>query len=119
LANELTITASLSFSKGEFSALLNKTGIQLDVAGEDYVEMSQLVLVTEAALDLGAITTPGYILMYNPDTTNFVEIRPATGVADCVKIPAGGIALFMNAAVAPFIISDTASVRVYYLLIEA
>jgi len=119
LANELTLTASLAFSKGEFSALMNKTGIQLDVAGEDYIEMSQLVTTSEAALDLGGVTTGGYLLMFNPDTTNFVEIRSGTGIADCVKIPAGGVALFMLASAAPFIISDTGSVRVSYLLIEA
>lgn len=119
MANELTLTASCKFLKGDSDVLFNKSGILLDVSGDDYVRLTQNVGTTQEALNLGDLTTPGYILVFNRDTTNFVSIRPGTGENDLVKIPAGGIALFMIASSAPFIIADTAACIVEYLLIEA
>jgi hypothetical protein len=119
MANELTIAASLRFVKGDSNELFNKSGIQLDVSGTDYVKLTQTVGTSEEALSLGDLTTPGYALIYNRDSTNFVSVRSGTGADNLVKVPAGGIALFMIEASAPFVIADTASCQIEMLLIEA
>ena len=121
MANELTLSASLKFAKSSIDVLFSKSGIQLDVTGDDYAKMTQGVGITEEALDLGHIGTPGYCIMVNNDATNFVEIRPGTGVADLITIPPGGIAIFKFSAevTAPFVIADTAAVQIEYLLVEA
>ena len=120
MANEITLTAALKFLKGDTDTSFSKSGLLIDVAGTDYVRMTQQVGVSEEALDLGGLSTLGYILMFNLDSTNFVEIRPATGVADMIKILAGECALFRMAdgVTAPFVIADTAIVQVEYLMIE-
>lgn len=119
MANELTLSASLKFVKGSKNRAFSKSGIQLDVAGKNYTHKSQTIGTSEEALVLGDVATPGYILVYNESTTNFVSIRSGTGTANLVKIPAGGIALFHCEASAPFAVADTAAVDIEYLLIEA
>lgn len=119
MANELTVTANLKFIKGESNVFFAKSGVSLDVAGTDYVKRTQTVGTSEEALGLGDLTTPGYILIFNRDSTNFISVRPGTGENNLVKIRAGGIALFECEATAPFVIANAANVQVEYLLIEA
>jgi hypothetical protein len=119
MANELTLSASVRFSKGGISVSEGKSGVQLDVAGDDFVTKTQNVGTSEEALNLGDITTPGYVLMRNTDPTNFVSVRSGTGAANLIKIPAGGIALFMCEAAAPFVIANGAAVKIEYTMIEA
>jgi hypothetical protein len=119
MANELAISASLAFQKGADSVSAGKSGVKLTVAGTEYTELIQTIGLTEEALLLGDIGTPGYAFIENLDTTNFVSIRSGTGVANCIKIPAGGFAMFMFASAAPFAIADTAAVRIRSVIIEA
>ena len=119
MANELTLSASLKFINGSKNIPFSKTGIQLDVSGDDYTFKTQNVGTSEAALDLGDVTTPGYILIYNEDSTNFMSVRSGTGAANLIKVRPGGIALFECEASAPFVIADTAGVSIQYCLIEA
>lgn len=119
MANENTIGATLKFLKGESDILFAKSGILQDVAGDDYVKRTQTVGTSEEALGLGDLTSPGYILMFNRDATNYVAIRPGTGENDLIRVPPGGVALFYCHASAPFIIANTANCQVEYLLIEA
>lgn len=119
MANELTLAASLKFVKGGKSVSFGKSGVQLDVAGSNYTLKTQTIGTSEEAISLGDVATPGYILIYNLDATNFVSVRSGTGAANLVKIPAGGMALFNCAASAPYAIADTASVSIEYLLVEA
>lgn len=119
MANELTISASLKFVKGNTNVSFAKSGVRLDVTGKNYTSKSQTIGTTEEAISLGDVATPGYILIYNQDTTNFVSVRSGTGAANLIKIPPGGIALFNCQASAPFAIADTAAVDIEYLLIEA
>lgn len=119
MANELTLAASLKFVKGSTNVSFSKSGIQLDVSGKNYTHKTQTVGTSEEALSLGDVTTPGYILVYNKDATNFVSVRSGTGAANLVKVPAGGVALFNCEASAPYAIANTAAVDIEYLLVEA
>lgn len=119
MANELTITGSISFSKSGTTASVSKTGITVDITGSNVLDITQTIGTSEEALVLGDVATPGYCIIENLDATNFVEIRPATGVADCIKVRAGKFAgPFEFAAAAPYAIADTAPVKIRMLLIE-
>lgn len=125
MADEITITTSLSFVKGNVSESLSDTSLTRDVSGTKYVKGVQNVgFASEEALDMGdiltgATTSPGYAFFRNLDATNFVTIRGATGIADTVKLLPGDVALFRLAADAPFVQADAAAVNLEYLIIEA
>lgn len=119
MANEITIQLGLRFSKGGNSASKTPTALLRDMTGADYVELTQTVGTSAEALDLGDITTAGYIWIKNTDATNFVEIRDGSGGADVVKLLAGDEAVFRLATSTPYAIADTASCVVKYLLLEA
>lgn len=121
MSNELTLSASIDFAKGKVTLEKGIGGVKIDVSGTDAVHLTQTVGTSEEALNIGDITIPGYALFYNGDADNFVEIRAATGEADLVTVPAGGIALFQFSAdcTAPYAIADTASVHLEYWLVEA
>ena len=119
MANELAISASLAFQKGADSASTGKSGVKLTVAGTEYIQVIQNVGITEEALILGDCATPGYIFIENLDPTNYVSIRHATGTSNVIKIVAGGFALFQFESTSPFVIANTAPVRIRFLLLEA
>ena len=119
MANEITISASLAFSKGGIGSSLSDSALQFDVSGTDYMQGTQGVLHTDQeALDLGHITTPGYCYMKNTDSTNYVEIFGVEDEGATLKLKAGEVALFRFGATAPFLQADTAAVQIDYLLIE-
>ena len=99
---------------------MRRENISVDMTGDSYTRFIQSVgFAAEEALELGQdIGTPGYIMIRNLDATNFVSLRRATGEGNCIKIRAGKFALFELAATAPFVIADTAAVRIEVLLIE-
>ena len=120
MANEITISANLSFSKGLVEPASKAISLSVTVSGTDYVKMTQTIGFAAAeAINLGDITTPGYILISNLDTTNYVTLRDGAGGADVVKLKAGEAALFRVGASALYALANTAACVVEYLLIEA
>lgn len=118
MANELTVLASLDFSKGGFAVPFGTGLLRLDVSGTKYVKNVQNVGTSEEALDLGDVASPGMCLMVNRDTTNFVSVRAGSGLTDLIKIKAGEPALFRLAAATPYVIADTAAVNIEYVVVE-
>lgn len=118
MANEITVSGSLEFSKGSNSAKLEFGGLSIDVSGTNYNEATQTVGTSEEALNLGDVNAAGLLIIQNQDATNYVELRPASGEADLVKLKAGEWAIFRLASSTPYAIANTASCVVKYLLIE-
>lgn len=119
MSNELILSASLKFAKGERRVNVAKAGVQLDVAGTDFIQKTQTIGTSVEDMDLGDIGTPGYMFVRNLDATNFVSIRHGASGDNVVKIRAGGIALFELASSDPQAIADAASVEIEYTVIEA
>lgn len=122
MANELTLTASLAFAKGNVaSTSRSASNATVTVSGTAYAAIVQNVGTSEEQLDFGAVATPGYALIKNLDATNYVEIRAGTGVADLIKIPAGKSCLFPFAAdcTAPYAIANSSACDIEMLLISA
>ncbi len=127
MANELTIGASIAYADSEGSEdSLSVENFIKTITTKRFVHMKQNVAITEEALNLGDIASIGYILMFNRDATNFVEVRVSTGSTKMVRLdPADtdgnpGMALFRfgSGVTAPYVIADTATVQIEYLLIS-
>ena len=119
MADEIVCSAKLEMLKNGVHAELQKFGLRIDMTGTEHLEHVQTIGITEEALSLGDVATPGMFLAINLDPTNFVKIRSATGVTDLAKLLPGEFCLFRMAATAPFAIADTAACRLWYLLLEA
>ena len=121
MANEITISGSLSGTKPGAVENFSVSGLTVTMTGTDYVKLTQTVGTSEEALVMLDAGTPGFCVIKNLDATNYVEVRQGTGVADLIRINAGEFALFRFAAdaTAPYVIANTAACIVEYLLFEA
>lgn len=122
MANELVVSASLKFEKTGGSVDGAFGGIQINVTGDNCIRHVQAVgFAAEEALTLGDVAAGGYWLFKNLDATNYVEIRPGTGVADLVRINAGEIALFRLAAdaTAPYVQANTAACNLLVIGVDS
>ena len=122
MASEITITCSMAFAKGNVASISRaSTGLARDVTGSAYHANVQSVGTSEEAILLGDAGVGGYFWGKNLDSTNFIKIRAATGIADLVRLKAGDVCLFRidSGATAPYAIADTATCLLEYLLIAA
>lgn len=115
MANELTVTAKLNFSKGGAKVTRAITDL-IDVAGDAFSHEIQSIPTSNTALTEGAaVGTPGYYLIINLDATNYVEIGLTNSYA--IKLLAGEVCLF-RADGAIYAKANTAAVLVEFVLIE-
>ena len=118
MANELSLSVSLAFSKGGASVARSE-GIQVTVTGDAFSHEVQEIGTVEEALAQGSeLGTPGYIFIKNLDSTNYVEIGSTTGVYD-IKLKAGEVCLYRHNSATVYAKSNTATCNVEYVLIEA
>lgn len=122
MANEITLNASLAYSdsEGTEAALTPIVNLLATVASKRTISYKVNVGITEEALPLGDVTTPGWAMFINRDETNFVELRVATGGAKFAKLKPGEFALLRlgSGAQAPYAIADTAACQLECLLIQ-
>ena len=122
MADEIEVSASLRLNRTDIEAALSKIGLTFDQTGTEYTQHIQTIGTTEEAIELGEITSIGYVLAINLDTTNFVSLRVGTGLTNAIRLDANnGLALFRagSGLTAPFAIADTAACRVLFLILEA
>ena len=115
MANELSISASLTFNKG--GASLNRSdSMSVTVTGDAYTSNVHAVGLTEEILLQGTeLGTLGYVFIKNLDATNFVRVG-ITGQYS-IKLKAKEFALF-RAAADIYAIADTAICNIETILIE-
>lgn len=118
MANELTVSCSLRFSKSGREVSKSYGGIQIDVSGNAWTFGVQSIGITEEAIDIGDIGTAGFFIGKNLDATNFLELRPGSAAADMVKMKAGEPAMFRLALNGPYAIADTAACDLELLIVE-
>lgn len=122
MADEITASFSLKLTRADFERELAKIGLQFDQSGTEFTEHIQTIGTTEEAIELGEITSLGYFVAINLDTTNFVSLRAGTGTGNFARLdPNGGFCVgrFGSGAQTPFAIADTANCRVLFLICEA
>jgi hypothetical protein len=120
MAKELTAAGRLLFDDGDTRVEFNKGVLTIDSTGKQVVHHIQSIGTSEEALDVGDITTLGWIIFFNRDKTNYVEIRPGSGLADLLRIEkrevSGPMRLAQDATL--YAIANTAACELEYLLIE-
>ena len=117
MANEISLSASLIFSKGGAS-VSRLENIQVDVTGDAFSYEVQEVGTSEEVLAQGAdLGTPGYMFIKNLDATNYVEVGSTTGVYD-IKLKAGEFAIYRHNSATVYTKANTGACNVAYLLIE-
>ncbi len=95
MADELKIVANLSFSKGG-AKVTRQVSIKVDIAGDAFAHGVQDVTTGEVELaQLAAVGDPGWVLIINLDSTNYIEVGATTGVYT-IKILAGEFALYRH-----------------------
>ena len=119
MANELTISASLKFQKGDNKLNVAVGGLRVDVTGARHSDWVQSIgHEADEAIALPADTgVGGYMMVHNQDATNYVTIRAADNGDDLIKLLPDDIALFRLTASAPFAIANTAACNVRFTLI--
>ncbi len=118
MANELRITAKLSFNKSSGKVTRGDTAF-LDVTGDAFTHEIQSIGTTEEEIAQGAdLGTPGYLWIKNLDSTNYVEVGTSTGVYQ-VKLLAGEFAQFRPNGTTIYGKANTSACLVEYVLVEA
>jgi len=120
MANELTIAITLEVTLDGVTRKWPREEQSITVTGTRFVWHKQEVGTSEEALELGDISTGGWAIMANRDSTNFVEIRSGTGGTNLIKIKAGETCCvrLSGDASAPYAIADTAAVELEIFMLE-
>lgn len=122
MADEIRLRASLSFAKSGVASSLDSGELSVTMVGTKYLETRQTVGITEEALLLGEVpSASAFYMIVNLDSTNSVDLRPATGGTVTTRIGPGRVAVgqFGPSVAAPFVIAITAPVDIKILLIQA
>jgi hypothetical protein len=123
MANEISASAQLSATKNGVT-LNNSVGLTVqaskDMAGDQMTQNVQIVGTSAEALDVGDVSTIGYVLLKNLDTTNFVQIALDSGVSTQIfaKLRAGDVALFPAATATIYAKADTANCNLLVMALE-
>lgn len=120
MANELTVTGTLSYAKGNIATVsMTKNGKQFNVTGSNYERGTQSMGTSSpVAISLGSIGTVGWFFLQNNDATNYVDIYDSTGGNAFLRLFPGEFAVGRFAATAPAAKANTASVVIEYMLVE-
>ena len=116
MANELSLMISLFFNK--LAKTQRQEAIRVSVTGDSFTHEVQAIGTSEEEVAQGAdLGTPGYVLLKNLDTTNYIEVGSTTGVYD-IKLKAGEIALYRHNSATIYAKANTAECLLEYIIIE-
>ncbi len=116
MAKEITIGTTLNANKN--GASLNRNdSTQIDMAGSTFIQNVQTISASTGTvtLDMGSVTSPGFVRLKNVDPTNFVCFSLTSGAtasnAFCTLRP-GEHALIPTRQTNIYARADTAAVNV-------
>jgi hypothetical protein len=118
MADEINLSASISFKKGDVSESAKVSGANADVAGSRFLHKVQTIATSYTDLDVTGLTGLSLIFIRNLDSTNFVSIS-YDGVTDHVEILAGEGYPIRPAGSTIKLKADTAAVNVETMVVEA
>ncbi len=120
MANEITVSCSLSFTKDGNTETETVAAATFDFTGTLFSKHRQDVgFAAEEAIELAAVPAGGWMLIQNTDATNFVLIRGVAADTELARINAGEFAFFRLAPGAtPTVQADTAAVEIEVFRLE-
>lgn len=115
MANELSVRASVDYTKGSVKMSLSGS-TSVTVTGDALARIVSQVGTSSQELDLGAVSTPGYILVRNLSATGNLLIGSGTD-DPLILVKPGELALFRWATgVQPYVQGSADSMTFEYLL---
>jgi hypothetical protein len=120
MANEIAASVSLSVSKNGAAIASGQLSIVDDMAGDQMITNVQAVGTSAEAVNLGDVSTVGYVLFKNMDATNYVELALASDVLSQIfaKLLPGDIALIPLATATIYAMANTAGVNLLVCGVE-
>lgn len=121
MANEITVTAVLKVTNGNYSDAFSVSGLAVSQAAQGGVSGVASVGTAEEDLGVGDVATVGYLALRNLDATNYVTFGPnsAGAMVPFGKLKPGEVALVR---LAPGMTlrwaANAAPVKVQYKLFE-
>ena len=120
MANEIVVTAVMSFSKGGKSDEVGTASQRITMTGGNFIRGTMNVTTAAAAIPLGAVSspaTPGMCWIKNNGSVA-VNIRAGSGGANVVSIKAGEESLFRLATATPYAVTASSSADIEYEILE-
>ena len=117
MANEISIAVRVYASSGSYSLSVDKSILDdLSILGDAPGVVT--VGTSEENINFGDVLCPGWCIIENLDTTNYVDIGPdSTGMVEMIRVEAGKVAIvFLYPNVTLVAKANTAAVQ---LLVRA
>lgn len=129
MANELTVSGSMSFAKvgvtyPSGSTNYNSIGdafsnLQFTVTGTNYVADVVSAATSATVVPLGSVTQPHWSIWLNLDATNYVQLQNGASGAVVGRLYPGEPALLpLDIACVPYLVAHTAACLVKYLIVS-
>lgn len=121
MANEISLTIKGRVTNGSFKQEWSFGQLSIDQAAVGAAAGVQAVGTSAEDLTTGDVSTPGYLFLYNLDSTNYVEVGKTVSASfeELIKLEAGEMCCFRVAASTTIRLqANTASCNVQYLLLE-
>lgn len=121
MADEITILASLAMSKGGTTETLATGTQKFAMSGRRYLKQKQVIGTSYETLQVGELSTRGYLLLINKDPDNFVTVSNL-GVLALAILDAGDGFMILKVGAdfqAPQLKADTAECEVQSFFLEA
>lgn len=118
MADELTLRVDLTFEKDDDVLELLLGRIKRDVTGKKPLKHRQTIGTSEEAVVVGDVGAGGFFVGINKDATNYIELRPGSGLADLVRLKPGDPCLFrLTDDATLYAIANTAACDLLYAII--
>lgn len=123
MADELTVSVAINFSKAGITGGLAQNGKKVTVAGSKRLGNVQTVTASAAALNLGGLTVGGYLLAVNRSTAAIISFRVGAAGVDFARLKPGEAQCFrlgtgLTAGNALNVITDTGTGDLDYEIVD-
>lgn len=121
MADEIKLTIKSKTENGGYKSEWSFGQINIDQSAVGAASGVQSVATSAEDLVVGDVSTPGYLFLYNLDSTNFVEVGKTVSASfeELVKLQPGEMCCFRVADSTTIRLqADTAACKVQYLLLE-
>jgi hypothetical protein len=123
MANEISITKRIAWSKGGAQIIFTGTDSGIDQVGEQAIENVQIIGATSEAILFGDVTTPGWMGFKNLNATDGATIHistanPAVVGSSTIALLPGRSVILESPATAWYAISSTGSSNLLVCAIE-
>lgn len=115
MANSLVASITALGTIDGVQLSINSGSFTVSIAGNPAIRNLVSIPTSDTSISLGGISTIGYVLFHNTDTTNFVTIG-SNGSLYPIKLLAGEWAMMRWNAAAIHVLADTAAVILDYQL---